>query len=127
MTDPTEAALDRLLGTVPPPGLPAVPKDYFERVEAAAEVLPPSTLAADSRAERLERVVDLGLSKMQDILEMQADPSTPEGLKLLNLQNTAATSALNVGLKVDENHFRKRSASALVAILAKITAEERAA
>jgi FtsZ-binding cell division protein ZapB len=84
-------------------------------------------LPADaSRAEKLERIVDQAVDTISEILSVPIDPYMPDGNKFMSVKKDAAIAALNLAVKVDENHFRKRSQSALVAILEKITAEERA-
>lgn len=149
MIDPTEAALDALLagptvepapkkrGRKPkqevlapepagPTAMPEIPEGYFDRaVEASHTAVAARASGETSRAERLECIVDQAMGKMEEILSIQADPYDREGLKLLSIQKDVISSVTSLAVKVDENHFRKRSASALVAILAKITAEER--
>lgn len=48
------------------------------------------------------------------------DPYMPDAMKLISAQKDAAIAALNLAVKVDENHFRKRSASALLGILERL-------
>lgn len=132
---PSEAApaadLPDGLTVLPPaagalPDLPSVPEGYFDGVVEAQAKLVRTRNPDASRAERLEEIVDKGLDTIDEILSFEIDPLMGDPLKLLSIKQAAAQAALNLAVKIDENHFRKRNGDTLTSILEKITAAERA-
>lgn len=132
-TDHIDAQLDRILKpaelyaapvTLDRDGCPEVPKDYWETAQEAANQLARKNVPQD-RGERLEGLVDKALDTAEEILSIEIDPFMPDSVRFISVKKDAAVAVLTLANKVDENRFRKRSASALLGILEKLTAQER--
>lgn len=80
---------------------------------------PPSPVDVSKmdRSERLETLIDLSLSKAEELLTIELVPGSDDFTKTASMQKDLVVSLLNTGVKVDENRFKKRQTDALTGIL----------
>lgn len=92
---------------------------------ADIEVLP-AVREEDQNSDRLTRLVDTGLSVLEEVLEQPTPPLNHANyLKMLSIKKDAAVSVINAGLKADENRFRKRKNDVLGELLKQINSEKK--
>lgn len=106
------------------PEFPEIPADW-NVVETPAPVAPADTGKMD-RSERLETLIDLSLSKAEELLMIQLVPGSEDFTKTASMQKDLVVSMLNAGIKVDENRFKKRQTDALTGILKGLMEREKA-
>lgn len=104
------------------PDLPALPDRYWERPTVIIE---PTPGEIPDRSAQLEKLVDMSLNKAEELLSLPVDPLDDNYTKVASMQKDLVVSMVNAGLKVDENRFRKKSAAALVGILAQVLDKEK--
>jgi hypothetical protein len=76
------------------------------------------------RAERLEKLVDKALERVDEILELPFDAADENFPRVLSAVKDTAINVVNLQLKADENHFRAKSQDGLMKLLADVLAKE---
>ena len=105
--------------SIMPADMPDVPSDF------ALAPLSAEPLKSTERSERMEALVDMALSKMEELLTIELDPQSDDFTKVASMQKDLVVSLVNTGVKIDENRFKKRQGDALTSILAKLTEREK--
>lgn len=74
----------------------------------------------------LSKVVYKALKQIETILDMDLDEAHPDDkMKLLSVKKDAASAILNVGLKADENRFRRENKDIIEKLFDKINRERK--
>jgi hypothetical protein len=75
------------------------------------------------QSDKLSALTELALERANDILSIRLDPTMPDYMRLMQLQQQTLTAVLSTQAKVDESQLRKQQGDRLGEILDKIRAE----
>jgi hypothetical protein len=111
--------------------LPDVPDGYWESPQEAVTGVASDGLRDEltvlGGANQLDRIVSKSLDVIEEVLDQPLPATTDERyMKILSMKQSAATSAMAIGLKADENRFRARKNDVLGKLLAEIKANDQA-
>lgn len=109
--------------------LPDVPDGHWESPEEAITGVASDgirdELAILGGANQLDRIVSKSLDVIEEVLDQPLPARDDERyMKVLSMKQSAATSAMAIGLKADENRFRARKNDVLGKLLAEIKAND---